>query len=93
MRVVTKIIINYIGHKDLAESAWIGLFKSGSERKTYKDYFDYRYLNPLLNGQFKFEAPSIKGEYQAKMFYAETGPELLTPISFAVTSGNLKEAA
>lgn len=80
------IIVNYVGHKDFAESAWIGLFKSGNEIKKYNKYFDYHYLTPKLKGQFKFTAPSTKGKYQAKMFYAETGPELLAPISFTVTS-------
>lgn len=81
-----EIIVNYVGHEDLAESSWIGLFKNEKEIKTYAKYFDYHYLKPKLKGQFKFRAPSTKGQYQAKMFYAETGPELLVPISFTVTS-------
>lgn len=82
-----EVVINYIGHKDLAESAWIGLFNSKNETKaTYNKYLDYRYLKPKLKGQFTFKAPSTKGKYEAKMFYAETGPELLTPISFTVIS-------
>ncbi|WP_340199524.1 OmpA family protein [Ascidiimonas sp. W6] len=81
-----EIIVNYVGHEDLAESAWIGLFKNEKEIKTYTKYFDYHYLQPKLKGQLKFSAPSTKGQYLAKMFYAETGPELLVPISFTVTS-------
>ncbi len=81
-----EVIVNYVGHENLAESAWIGLFKSEKETKAYNKYFDYHYLKPKLKGQFTFKAPPTKGEYQAKMFYAETGPELLVPISFTVTS-------
>jgi outer membrane protein OmpA-like peptidoglycan-associated protein len=81
-----EIIVNYIGHNNLAESAWIGLFKVGSKVKKYNNFLDYYYLAPKQKGQFKFKAPSTKGEYQVRMFYAETGPELLAPISFSVTS-------
>jgi outer membrane protein OmpA-like peptidoglycan-associated protein len=81
-----SIAIDYTGHENLAKSAWIGFFKSGKEYTNYSKYFDYRYLQPKTKGQLQFKAPSVKGNYEARMFYGETGPELLTPIPFTVTS-------
>ncbi len=80
-----EIIVNYVGHQDLTESSWIGVFKDTNEKK-YNKYLDYHYLKPKTKGQLIFQAPSIKGKYNVRMFYAETGPELLAPVSFAVTS-------
>ncbi|GAA0890613.1 hypothetical protein GCM10009122_02910 [Fulvivirga kasyanovii] len=79
-----EIIINYVGHENLAESAWIGIFKN--DKNKYNQYLDYQYLNPKLKGQFKLRAPASKGEYHARMFYAETGPDLLEPVPFTVTT-------
>ncbi|UII33169.1 OmpA family protein [Fulvivirga ulvae] len=79
-----EITIDYIGHENLAKSAWIGIFENSKNK--YNQYLDYQYLNPKLKGQFKLKAPSIKGEYQARMFYAETGPDLLEPVPFSVTT-------
>jgi len=47
---------------------------------------DYQYLNPKMNGVLNFKAPSLKGAYQVRMFYADYGPQLLKPIPFSVIS-------
>lgn len=81
------IIVTYTGHEDLADSAWIGFFNKSEEGKSYHKYYTYRYLKPhLLNGQFSIKAPATKGDYEMRLYYAETGPELLTPYPFQVTS-------
>lgn len=81
-----EILIDYTGHQELSESAWIGVFKKHQESQSYNAYLDYRYLRPKLKGKIKLNSPYTKGEYTVKMFYAETGPELLEPVSIEVSS-------
>lgn len=78
------IIIQYVGHKDLTNRAWLGLFKPKAE--TYREYLDYRYLFPITKGTVTIKAPPEKGSYEVKMFYADQGPMLLEPVPFSVSS-------
>ncbi|MCK8521994.1 OmpA family protein [Aquimarina sp. D1M17] len=80
------IIISYTGHKDLTDRAWIGLFKADATPNDYKEFLDYEYLNPKIGGTLTIKAPSTKGAYQARLFYADLGPQLLSPIAYVVTS-------
>jgi len=79
-----NMVVTYTGHEELTDNAWIGLFKSDAVPYSYKGYLDYQYLKPKANGVLNFKAPSIKGEYQIRMFYANFGPQLLAPKSFKV---------
>ncbi len=80
------MVVTYTGHKDLTDRAWIGLFKADAKVDSYVGYLTYHYLNPKENGLLTFKAPSTKGDYQIRMFYADYGPQLLKPMTFSVTS-------
>ncbi len=82
-----EMVITYTGHKDLSDSAWMGFFNKDNPEQGYNQYYTYRYLRPdLLGGTFKMRTPAVKGNYEMRLFYAETGPELIKPVSYTVTS-------
>ncbi|MCG8329940.1 MAG: OmpA family protein [Chitinophagales bacterium] len=81
-----EINLNYVGHEELSETAWVGYFKEDGEKYSYRDYLNYQYLMPKQKGILKFKAPYTKGDYVFRMYYSDTGPELLTPVPFSVTS-------
>lgn len=78
--------IKYMGHKDLTNQSWFGLYIADNSTREVKGYFDYRYLRPKTGGKIYFKTPSQKGEYKVKMFYSNIGPMLLEPLLFSVTS-------
>ncbi len=81
-----EITVAYTGHEKLQKSAWIGMYKASAKEDTYSGYLEYFYLNPKLKGTLIFKAPTTKGAYKFKMFYAETGPQLLKPVTFEVSN-------
>ncbi|SNZ00926.1 OmpA family protein [Flagellimonas pacifica] len=82
-----EIIVEYTGHQDLTNNAWIGVFNTDAKSKDYSHYLDYRYLRPnKTGGTLQFRAPSTKGNYELRLYYDETGPQLLSPTVFKVTS-------
>ncbi len=85
------IIIKYNGHVNLTDKAWFGFFNSNATPGGYNQYFDYQYLNPKTGGTIIMKAPTHKGNYQVRLFYADQGPQLLSPIPFLVTSSLDKE--
>ncbi len=80
------VVITYTGHKDLTDKAWLGFFNSDAKPDDYREYFEYQYLVPKTSGTVIMKAPAIKGTYQVRMFYADEGPQLLSPAPFKVTS-------
>jgi len=81
-----EIIVKYIGHQNLTDRAWLGLFEVGTEKHHFNKHINYQYLKPKTGGQLIFKAPAIKGQYHFRLFYKDLGPELLSPESFSVTS-------
>jgi len=78
--------ITYVGHKDLTDQSWVGLYLADDKTRQVEGYFDYRYLKPKTGGKLYFRAPSQKGNYAVKMFYSNMGPMLLDPLPFSVSS-------
>lgn len=78
--------IVYVGHKDLTNQSWFGLYLADDDTREVKGYLDYRYLQPKTGGKLYFKTPSKKGEYEVRMFYSNTGPMLLEPLPFSVSS-------
>ena len=78
--------IEYMGHVDLTNQSWFGLYLKEDNKREVLGYFDYRYLQPKSGGTCHFRTPSQKGEYEVRMFYSDIGPMLLEPIPFSVTS-------
>lgn len=81
-----EITLNYTGHENLTESAWIGMYKANTKEDTYDGYLTYFYLKPKLKGVLTFKAPTTKGKYKFRLFYAETGPQLLEAVPFEVSN-------
>ena len=80
------LIVTYIGHKDLTNKSWFGIFKADAKPGKYEDYLSYNYLRDLEKGSLNFKTPSEKGDYQIRLFFANEGPMLLTSIPFSVSS-------
>ncbi|VAW58209.1 hypothetical protein MNBD_GAMMA11-3350 [hydrothermal vent metagenome] len=80
------IVIQYTGHADLTDHAWLGLFKADAKKDTYSGYLQYQYLYPKTGGQVVLKAPATRGNYLVKLFYNDYGPELLSPEKLTVTS-------
>ncbi|WP_420570769.1 OmpA family protein [Kordia sp.] len=81
-----EITVHYTGHEKLQKSAWIGMYKADAKEDTYSGYLEYFYLKPITKGSLTFKAPTTKGKYKFRMFYAETGPQLLDAVPFEVTN-------
>lgn len=78
--------IVYVGHEDLTNHSWFGLYLADDDTREVKGYLDYRYLQPKTGGKLYFKTPSQKGEYEVRLFYSNTGPMLLEPLPFSVSS-------
>ncbi|TRX62626.1 OmpA family protein [Fulvivirga sp. M361] len=80
-----EVIVQYKGHPDLTDRAWIGIFDPKKATGTH-GYMDYQYLTPKTGGSVTFKAPASKGKYDLRVFYTDQGPQLLEPLPFEVTS-------
>ncbi|WP_298417141.1 OmpA family protein [uncultured Kordia sp.] len=85
-KAAEEITVTYTGHEKLQETAWIGMYKVDAKEDTYSRYLEYFYLNPKLKGSLTFKAPTTKGKYKFRMFYAETGPQVLEAVHFEVSN-------
>ncbi|WP_298513556.1 OmpA family protein [uncultured Kordia sp.] len=85
-KATEEITVQYTGHENLTETAWIGMYKADAKEDSYDGYLSYFYLKPKLKGILTFKAPTTKGNYKFRMFYAETGPQLLDAVPFEVSN-------
>ncbi|MDN5211506.1 OmpA family protein [Fulvivirgaceae bacterium BMA12] len=62
--------------KPLPDRSWIGIFKKQIAHGSHSNYETYQYVQPVLQADLNFKAPSKAGDYEFRVFATEYGKEV-----------------
>ncbi len=77
------INLTFKADKPLPDRSWIGIFKQQVAHGSHSNYETYQYVQPVLQADLNFKAPSKAGDYEFRVFATEYGEEVKA-VSFKV---------